>query len=175
MKQIATAFNNGYDHHLIFEGLNEPRMSGHKYEWNYNSNDEDCKEAASVLNEYMRLIVKAIRTTKGNNAKRFIMITPLAASYISAINSNVIMPDDSLYNPRNNKLILSVYINTPYNLALNGDMAYTKFTDEYIEELYEDCINLYQKYTAKGINVIIGEMGTVNKNNTKERKEWAKY
>ena len=174
-RQIATAFNNGYDHHLIFEGLNEPRMSGHKYEWNYNHEDPECRIAAAVLNEYMRLIVKAIRTTRGNNAKRFIMITPLAASYSSAINSNVIMPDDSLYNPKVNKLILSVHMYTPYNFALNGDMTYTKFIDAYREELYEDFVMLYRKYTSRGYNVIIGEMGTVNKNNTEERMEWAKY
>ena len=174
-RQIATAFNNGYDHHLIFEGLNEPRMSGHKNEWWYNPDDEECRIAASILNEYMRLIVKAIRTTNGNNAKRFIMITPLAASYQSAIYSNVIFPDDSKYNPKNNKLILSVHMYTPYNFALNGDMTYTKFIDAYREELYEDFVMLYKKYTSKGYNVIIGEMGTVNKNNTEERIEWAKY
>ena len=174
-RQIAFAFNNGYDHHLIFEGLNEPRMAGHKYEWNYNHNDPDCRISASVLNEYMRLIVKAIRTTRGNNAKRFIMITPLAASLSSALNSNVEMPDDSLYNPKNNKLILSVHMYTPYNFALNGDMDYTTFTDAYREELYEDFVGLYKKYVSKGYNVIIGEMGTVNKNNTEERIEWAKY
>ena len=174
-RQIATAFNNGYDHHLIFEGLNEPRMAGHKYEWNFNNNDNECRVSAGVLNEYMRLIVKAIRTTRGNNAKRFIMITPLAASYSSAINADVIMPDDSLYNPKNNKLILSVHMYTPYNFALNGDMAYTQFIDEYREELYEDFVMLYKKYTSKGYNVIIGEMGTVNKNNTEDRIEWAKY
>ena len=174
-RQIATAFNNGYDHHLIFEGLNEPRMAGHKYEWNFNNNDDECRASAGVLNEYMRLIVKAIRTTRGNNAKRFIMITPLAASYSSAINADVIMPDDSLYNPKNNKLILSVHMYTPYNFALNGDMAYTQFIDEYREELYEDFVMLYKKYTSKGYNVIIGEMGTVNKNNTEDRIEWAKY
>ena len=33
-KQIATAFNNGYDHHLIFEGLNEPRPIKTDFEWN---------------------------------------------------------------------------------------------------------------------------------------------
>ena len=174
-RQIATAFNNGYDHHLIFEGLNEPRMAGHKYEWNYNHADPDCRLAANVLNEYMRLIVKAIRTTRGNNAKRFIMITPLAASFSSAINADVVFPDDSLYNPQNNKLILSVHMYTPYNFALNGDMAYTEFIDMYREELYEDFVLLYKKYVSKGINVIIGEMGTINKNNTDERIEWAKY
>ena len=174
-RQIAFAFNNGYDHHLIFEGLNEPRMAGHKYEWNYNHEDPDCRISASVLNEYMRLIVKAIRTTRGNNAKRFIMITPLAASLSSALNSNVEIPDDSLYNPKNNKLILSVHMYTPYNFALNGDMDYTTFTDAYREELYEDFVGLYKKYVSKGYNVIIGEMGTVNKNNTEERIEWARY
>ena len=174
-RQIAFAFNNGYDHHLIFEGLNEPRMAGHKYEWNYNNDDQECRFAAGILNEYMRLIVKAIRTTRGNNAKRFIMITPLAASFTSAANSNVIMPDDSLYNPKNNKLILSVHMYTPYNFALNGDMSYTEFTDAYREELYEDFVALYKKYVSKGYNIIIGEMGTVNKNNTYDRIEWAKY
>ena len=174
-RQIATAFNNGYDHHLIFEGLNEPRMAGHKYEWNYNHEDSGCRIAANVLNEYMRLIVKAIRTTRGNNAKRFIMITPLAASFSSAINADVVFPDDSLYNPQNNKLLLSVHMYTPYNFALNGDMAYTEFIDMYREELYEDFVLLYKKYVSKGINVVIGEMGTINKNNTDERIEWAKY
>ena len=85
------------------------------------------------------------------------------------------MPDDSLYNPKNNKLILSVHMYTPYNFALNGDMSYTKFTDNYREELYEDFAALYKKYTSKYHNIIIGEMGTVNKNNTEDRIEWAKY
>ena len=44
------------------------------------------EETNSVLNEYLKLIVKAIRTTGGNNEKRFIMITPLAAAYSSLIN-----------------------------------------------------------------------------------------
>ena len=64
---------------------------------------------------------------------------------------------------------------TPYNFALNGDMAYTLFIDAYREELYDDFTTLYKKYVSKGHNVVIGEMGTVNKNNTDDRIEWAKY
>ena len=60
-RQIALAFNNGYDHHLIFEGLNEPRLVGTEFEWYYNPRESICLEACDVLNEYMRLIVKAIR------------------------------------------------------------------------------------------------------------------
>ena len=174
-RQIAIAFNNGYDHHLIFEGLNEPRLVGNEYEWSYNSSEPVCVEAGKVLNEYMRLIVKAIRETGGNNEKRFIMITPLAAGYSFAVNSTVIFPDDSKYNKNNNKLLLSVHMYTPYDFALNGDMEYTKFTDEYKEELYEDFVNLYKKYISLGHNIVIGEMGTVNKNNIEERKAWGEY
>ena len=93
-----------------------------KFEWNFEKDDPDCQEGEEVLNEYMKLIVKIIRETGGNNGKRFIMITPLAASYSSAINSKVIFPDDSIYNRRNNKLILSVHTYTPYNFALNGEL-----------------------------------------------------
>ena len=174
-RQIAIAFNNGYDHHLIFEGLNEPRLVGTKFEWSYNSRESICLEACEVLNEYMRLIVKAIRESGGNNEKRFIMITPLAASFSSALDSSVIFPDDSKYNQNNNKLLLSVHMYTPYNFALNGDMQYKRFTDAFKEEIYEDFVTLYKKYTSLGHNVVIGEMGTVNKNNTEERMAWAEY
>ena len=33
--QIALVFNNGYDNHLIFEALNEPRLKGDSHEWWY--------------------------------------------------------------------------------------------------------------------------------------------
>ena len=102
-RQIAIAFNNGYDHHLIFEGLNEPRLIGNEYEWNYNQTDKNSSDAVEILNEYMRLIVKAIRESGGNNEKRFVMITPLAAGYSFAANSPIIFPDDSKYNKKNKK------------------------------------------------------------------------
>ena len=112
--QIVTAFNDGYDHHLIFEGLNEPRLTGTEFEWNYKNDEPICKEAAEVLNEYMRLIFKTIRESGGNNEKRFIMITPLAAGYQAAMQSLVEFPDDEKYNPDNSKLILSVHMYSPF-------------------------------------------------------------
>ena len=75
------------------------------------------------------------------------MITPLAASYSSALDAYVQFPDDSKYNPTISRLLLSVHMYTPYNFALNGDMAYTRFTDAYKEEIYEDFVTLYKKYT----------------------------
>ena len=52
--QITVAFNNGYDHHLLFETLNEPRLRGNQYEWYFVKGQADCDEGASVLNEYMK-------------------------------------------------------------------------------------------------------------------------
>ena len=173
--QIATAFNNGYDHHLIFEGLNEPRMIGMKHEWWYDINDKTCRESALVLNEFHKVIHKAIRETGGNNAKRFIMFTPLSAGYDATINSPFEFPDDSKYNPNNNKLILSVHMYAPYDFAMNPDMSLSKFTDQYREELYDKFTSLYKKYVTKGYYVVVGEMGVVNKNNTLDRIAWGKY
>ena len=174
-KQIANAFNNGYDHHLIFEGLNEPRTIGLEHEWWYDVNDETCKESAEVLNEFHRLIHKAIRETGGNNAKRFIMVTALSAGYEATIKSPLKFPNDSKYNPDNNKLILSVHMYAPYELVMKPDMDNTEFTEQYRLELYDNFKQVYRKYVANGIHVIIGEMGFVNKNNTQARLEWGKY
>ena len=174
-RQIALAFNNGYDHRLIFECLNEPRPIRTACEWTYKKGDPVCEEASSVLNEYLKLVLKAIRTSGGNNEKRFVMVTPLAASYGGAVNQDFVIPDDSKYNPKNPKLIVSVHMYTPYNFAMNADMSYVTFEEAYANELYSDFKNLYETFILRGYNVIIGEMGVTNKNNTAERIKWAKY
>ena len=71
-KQITIAFNNGYDHKLVFECMNEPRDIGSEKEWMFTKGDAECEESSSVNNEYLRLIVKVIRESGGNNEKRFI-------------------------------------------------------------------------------------------------------
>ena len=172
--QIATAFNSGYDHHLIFEGLNEPRLVGTDFEWTFDPSNEICQEANKVLNEYMRLIVKAIRETGGNNEKRFIMITPLSAGYTASIKSNVVFPNDLKYNAQNH-FILSVHMYSPYNFALNLDTTYNTFDQDGRNELKNIFQTIYNKYVANGIQVIIGEMGVVNKNNDDQRIAWAEY
>ena len=173
--QIATAFNNGYDHRLIFEGLNEPRMIGMTHEWWYDVNNDTCKESALVLNEFHKIIHKAIRETGGNNAKRFILVTPLSAGYDATVKSPFEFPDDSKYNPRNNKLLLSVHMYAPYDFAMNPNMSLNEFTPEYRAELYEKFTTIYKKFVKKGYYVVVGEMGVVNKNNTNARIEWGRY
>lgn len=112
--QIATAFNNGYDEHLIFETMNEPRnprdyhAEGESHEWNpglkqswlKNINGEEviggywcdnlncplCLAEYEVLNEYNQVCLDAIRATGGNNAKRFVMIPGMGTGICPALN-----------------------------------------------------------------------------------------
>lgn len=112
--QIATAFNNGYDEHLIFETMNEPRnprnyhAEGESHEWNpglkqswlKNINGEEviggywcdnlncplCLAEYEVLNEYNQVCLDAIRKTGGNNAKRFVMIPGMGTGIVPALN-----------------------------------------------------------------------------------------
>ena len=173
--QIANAFNNGYNERLVFETLNEPRPRDTDCEWTYKKGDTICEEAASVVNEFNRLIVKAIRETGGNNEKRFIMVTPVAASYGAATASDFIFPGDSRYNPSNSKIMLSVHMYLPYNFAMNKDTAYVTFEEAYANELGSNFKYLYENFCLKGHQTIVGEMGTIDKNNTAARVEWAKY
>ena len=176
-KQIATAFNNNYDHHLIFEGLNEPRIADLEHEWSYDPDDEKCEEAAEVLNEYNRLILSAIRSTAGNNAYRFVMVTPLAASYDYAVYSNFVIPDDTLYNPDTSlrRILISVHLYSPYNFAMDAYSGVTTCDSGCKSELDSYFYNLYQKFVLKGYRVIITEMGSINKNNVSARVAWGKY
>ena len=91
------------------------------------------------------------------------MVTGLAAGYDATIKSNLQFPDDSKYNPTNNKLILSVHMYAPYELVMKPDMDNVEFTEQYRAEFYDNFKQVYRKYVAKGIHVIIEEMGFVTK------------
>ena len=80
--QFTLAFNNGYDHHLIFEALNEPRLKGDTHEWWYQPGDSSCEEAIKVINEYNQLIHTVIIKSGGNNNSRFLLFTSGAAAFI---------------------------------------------------------------------------------------------
>ena len=98
--QYAKAFNNSYDEHLIFETLNEPIDCFHEHAWFPRSDCAVCKKDFAILKEYNQLIVDTIRSTGGNNAKRFIMVEGLGAgnlNYITIANKNTFtLPKDKV-------------------------------------------------------------------------------
>lgn len=153
-EQIAERFK-GYGERLIFEGVNEPRLRGEGAEWTGTA------EAREIVNQYAETFVKTVRASGGNNAERALMITPYAASSMPENLKALKIPENA------GNVIVSVHAYLPYSFALD-----TKGTDVYdpnnseIPNLFK---NIKTIFLDNDIPVIVGEFGSVNKNNTEDR------
>lgn len=159
--QIAEYFKE-YDEHLIFEGLNEPRLRGTSKEWSGDA------KASEVINYWEQLFVDAVRATGGNNALRHLMITGYAASSSRDNLAKIKLPEDD-------KLIISVHAYNPYNFALNANGTDKWTVEKDGSELTGFMKMLNDLFVSKGIPVIIGEFGAVNKENTEARIAWVTH
>ena len=164
--QIGNYFEN-YDEHLIFEGLNEPRVIGSGEEWTGGSD-----ATREVVNKLDADFVSTIRSLGGNNKLRHLMIPGYAASSSEVALKALKIPEND------DKLIVSVHAYIPYNFALADSKKANKwiackggFTTD-IDNLADLLKTLF---TDKGQAVIIGEFGARSKDNDKYRAEWAKY
>ncbi len=162
--QIGNHFM-AYDEHLIFEGLNEPRMYNTEYEWTSGT-----IESRDVINQLNKTFIDTIRNLEGNNPLRHLMIPPYAASSNPDAWTDFFVPDDD-------KLIVSIHGYTPYDFALNPDGSSTfspenKNDTKEIDWLME---NIHTNFISKGIPVIIGEFGARDKNNIESRIAWSEY
>lgn len=164
--QIGNYFEN-YDEHLIFEGLNEPRVIGSGEEWAGGSD-----ATREVVNKLDADFVSTIRSLGGNNKLRHLMIPGYAASSSEVALKALKIPEND------DKLIVSVHAYIPYNFALSDSKQANKwiackggFTTD-IDNLADLLKTLF---IDKGQAVIIGEFGARSKDNEKYRAEWAKY
>ncbi len=175
--QLAEYFKS-YDHHLVFESMNEPRLIGSNYEWWLDMNSNECIEAVQCINTLNQLFVDTVRASGGNNATRFLTVPGYAASSQGALNNYFVVPTDTIAN----HLMITVHAYTPYNFALQGasesgsvssfDPNSSSSTGE-IDTMLSD---LYNKFVSKGQTLIIDEFGARNKNeNTSAREAYAKY
>lgn len=162
--QIATYFME-YDEHLIFEGMNEPRMIGTPNEWNGGN-----QEGWDVVNYLGKTFVEAVRATGGNNRYRQLMVPGYAASSSGNALQAIQLPEDD-------HIILSVHAYLPYMMALEGGDTTT--FDATNENDTRDIDNLMKSlndlFISKGTAVIIGEFGSRNKENLEDRVELAEY
>ena len=167
--QIALAFNNGYDEHLIFEVLNEPRLCGTGEEWWYNASSSNSINAMKNLNKLNQAILDVIRASGGNNKKRLVAFPSLQASPDSALASTFKMPKD--YDGSKDRLIVSVHMYTPYKFAMEspGIIHYTEAVKKEFTSMFK---KLNDNFIAKGYAVYIGEYGATNKNNLEDRVAW---
>jgi len=166
--QIADNFKN-YNEKLIFEALNEPRTKGSSAEWSGGT-----KEERDNINKYYAAFVEVVRKSGGNNNNRFLLLNPYAASAENAAMTGLVLPEDTA----NKKLIVSYHHYAPYNFALNTNKTYNTWDKDKpsdIADIYNGVIRANSNFISKGIPVIIGEFGAMNKNNEETRAAWAEF
>jgi uncharacterized repeat protein (TIGR02543 family) len=154
---IGREFNNDYDHRLIFEVLNEPRVKGHAREW-----EGGIRSHRRNLNQLNQAAVDAIRATGGNNRYRILMIPTYAASSAPSWASNEGGAFDSFVRPTDsgnsvNKMILSIHAYEPGNYtgitAVSGSWSRSDITG---------MMNRVQTEANRlGMPVVLGEWGAV--------------
>lgn len=163
-KQISATFKD-YDARLVFELLNEPRCRDASNDgFTAPSNLSACN---SVITQYEQAALDVIRASGGNNASRYVMVPPYAASPDQT--SGWSLPTDSAKG----KLIVSLHAYTPYRFAMYDGTDHTTFTSQDEGEITWLFNSIKTNYISKGIPVIIGEASASNKNNDGDRKKWA--
>jgi len=160
-EQVANRFKD-YDEHLLFEGLNEPRIMGIPEEWGSGTAEE-----RDVINNLIAAFVETVRNSGGNNATRTLIVTGHAAAMDETAIKAIKVPDDD-------HVIVSIHAYSPYNFALN-DNGTSSFTDADKAELDKNFDLIKSTFIDKGIPAIIGEFGSVNKNNDDDRVRHMEY
>ncbi|MDE6746859.1 MAG: glycoside hydrolase family 5 protein, partial [Oscillospiraceae bacterium] len=157
--QIAEHFKD-YGDHLVFEGLNEPRIVGGTNEWNGGA--EDGRDCINQLNE---IFVETVRKTDGNNATRTLLITTFAAQPVSSAINALTIPNDEYIG-------VSIHAYTPYRFtydSMEESWNTAVFDDSCAAEINSMFESLNNTFISKGIPVIITEYGSVSKMIGKDR------
>lgn len=157
--QIATRFQP-YDHHVIFETMNEPRVA-------VNGVDDWSGKAEyfAVVNRLNQAALDAIRATAGNNAKRLVMLPAYVAGVSDAQVNGVVVPKDKM-------VAISAHAYIPYDFALNQAGTATFSDTKTIDDTFA---RLNNKFILNGVPVIMGEWASTDKNNLAQRLKHAEY
>lgn len=162
-KQISERFAE-YDEHLIFEGLNEPRLKDTEYEWTAGTSD-----ARKIVNEYNKVFVDTVRKVPGNE-NRYLIITPYCSSSDLDAVKALLIPNDS-------HIIVGIHAYKPYSFTHDehGSRQWSSSNKSDTEQIDTAMENLDKYFIKKGIPVIITEFGCIDKANLKYRTEYTKY
>lgn len=162
--QISDRFG-GYDEHLIFEGMNEPRLKNTPLEW--TGGDEESRDCINQLNQ---TFVDTVRASGKNNDKRCLMVPTYAASSDQKVLNDFVVPDDD-------RVIVSIHAYLPYMFALadNGTSEWSADNAADTNDIQLMLARLKDTFLDKGIPVVIGEFGSVNRFNLEARCALAEY
>ena len=121
-----------------------------------------------------QVFVDTVRATGGNNADRYLMVPAYDASPDYACESAFTLPEDSA----DNRIIVSAHAYSPYNFALEqpGIDSFSLNNASQKSGITGFLDKLYHAYVARGIPVLMGEFGAMEKNgNLQDRVNWISY
>lgn len=161
-QQIAKWFVS-YDSRLVFESFNEILDADSTW-------TKAGKKAYTAVNILNQTFVDTVRSTGGENAHRFLILKTYAAGIDKDMFEAFVIPEDSAED----KLIVGVhmYVPTPFSyLKFDYDPANAGNESK---TFYTILADLKTFFIDKGIPAVITEFGARNKNNSYERKEYAR-
>ncbi len=161
-EQLSDRFKD-YDQHLLFEGMNEPRIIGGQDEWTGGTAEE-----REVINHLFQAFVDTVRKSGGNNSSRALIITSHAASIEADAVNDIVVPDDD-------RIIVSIHYYSPWDFAGGENGKSDWGSDSEKKDLDKGFDFLKSKFIDKGVPVIIGEFGATNKNNDSVRASYMEY
>ncbi|MBR4082162.1 MAG: glycoside hydrolase family 5 protein [Clostridia bacterium] len=165
--QVAVRFRD-YDHKLIFEALNEPRLKGTDLEWVFQTGNPRSQESARCINRLNQVFVDTVRASGGQNADRYLMVPGYAASVDGVTNEFFALPQDTA----DNRIMVSVHAYTPYSFALEdgGTDTFAVTNIGQTTEITMFMNRLYKKYIANGVPVVLGEFGARDKGGNQQSR-----
>lgn len=167
--QIANHFKD-YGDHLIFETMNE--IHDEKWGWKPGYN---YSPVYTLMNEWNKVCVDAIRATGGNNATRWIGIPGFCANPSFTVGKVTI--------PNNDKhIMVAVHCYDPFDFCTEGKVQKWghkyKGNDSDEKQIRDIFDKLHKEYIAKEIPCYMGEYGVVTRKssaNEKYRQYYLEY
>ena len=165
--QIANRFQE-YSDRLIFESANEElgtRLnSTDDYEGSGYYAKDDLDSLYKLTNEINQTFVDIVRSTGGNNARRFLLIAGYDTNISKTCDLRYKMPSDTI----DSHLMVSIHYYSPATYCIadnpNNSWGYKESwgTDEDIKTLQSELSQMRISFINKGYPVIIGEYGVTD-------------
>lgn len=153
-KSIATRFKN-YDEHLIFAAMNEVYDDDHEIGWG-DFDRTDLEQYFEVefprINELNQGFVDVVRSTGGNNVKRWLAVQPHNTQIAALMQTS---PKFSFAVPQDTNAESRIMVEIHDYDAYSQDVAFNLKEDSYASQFKW----LKENYVDKGVPILVGEWG----------------
>lgn len=168
--QIARKFRDKGDF-LMFESFNEPGGSGYYWSWPNENEEMSHLSEYQCINEWNQLFVDAVRSTGGNNARRWLVVVGGGAKERHL--KHFVLPNDYVSN---NRLMIAIHVYEPESYVF-GNITEWGHTAQVINEeiwrfdetfLANEFKKYRENYMDQGVPLCIDEISCFNRDNDRE-------